>query len=79
MNKKTMPNHWTAQLLLMEEQTLLSRERTMQQYIATGLAFITVGLLVLKFFEKPYVVLGIFLILIGFWQLWQAYLRFKHY
>ena len=36
-------------LLLMEEQTLLSRERTMHSYMQTGLAFTSVGLAVMKF------------------------------
>jgi hypothetical protein len=31
-------------LLLLEEQTLLSRERTMHSYLQTGLAFSSVGL-----------------------------------
>ncbi len=66
-------------LLLLEEQTMLSRERTMQAYITTGLGFITVGLLVIKFFEHTYYIIGAALVLIGFWQIWQAYLRFKKY
>jgi len=75
MNKKT-----NKQLALQEEQTLLSRERTMQQYMTTGLAFIGVGLIVVKFFiEYIYITIGIILIFIGFWQLWQAYRRFKKY
>ena len=36
-------------LLLLEEQTLLSRERTMHSYMQTGLAFTSVGLLIIKF------------------------------
>jgi uncharacterized membrane protein YidH (DUF202 family) len=35
-------------LLLAEEQTLLSRERTMHSYMQTNLAFTSVGLLILK-------------------------------
>lgn len=66
-------------LLMLEEQTILSRERTMQQYMTTGLGFITVGLLVIKLFDPNYFVIGIALIAIGFWQIWQAYLRFKKY
>jgi hypothetical protein len=36
-------------ILLAEEQTLLSRERTMHSYMQTGLAFTSVGLVVIKF------------------------------
>ena len=36
-------------LLLAEEQTLLSRERTMHSYMQTDLAFTSVGLLIMKF------------------------------
>ena len=35
-------------LLLAEEQTLLSRERTMHSYMQTGLAFSSVGLLIIE-------------------------------
>jgi len=67
-------------LLLLEEQTILSRERTMQQYMATGLSFIGVGLIVLKLFGgQIYVAIATALIIIGFWQIWQAWLRFKKY
>ncbi len=34
-------------LLLAQEQTLLSRERTMHSYMQTGLAFSSVGLVIL--------------------------------
>jgi len=69
------------QLILLEEQTILSRERTMQQYMSTGLAFIALGLVAIQLLGKvPYnVYLGCILILIGLWQVWQAYLRHKRY
>ncbi|MCX6774793.1 MAG: DUF202 domain-containing protein [DPANN group archaeon] len=68
------------QLVLLEEQTILSRERTMQQYIATGLAFIGVGLLVARFFLGPvYTAMSAALIAIGFWQIYAAYKRFERY
>ena len=69
------------QLILLEEQTILSRERTMQQYMSTGLAFIALGIVVIQLLQKiPYnVELGTILILIGFWQVWQAYNRHKRY
>lgn len=68
-------------LILLEEQTILSRERTMQQYMSTGLAFIALGLVVIQLLGKvPYnVALGVVLVLIGLWQVWQAYLRHKRY
>jgi len=68
------------QLILLEEQTILSRERTMQQYIATGLAFIGVGLLVARFFlGQIYALMSAALIGVGFWQIYIAYNRFKKY
>ena len=67
------------ELVLLEEQTLLSRERTMQQYITTGAALIGLGLLAMKFFEGPYTYLGIILIAIGFAQMYLAYVRFSKY
>ena len=52
----------------------------MQQYMATGLSFIGVGLIVLKLFGgQIYVAIATALIIIGFWQIWQAWLRFKKY
>ncbi len=67
-------------ILLLEEQTMLSRERTMQQYMATGLSFIGVGLVVIKLFiGQIYIAIASALIVIGFWQIYQAYLRFKKY
>ena len=44
-------------LLLAEEQTLLSRERTMHSYMQTGLAFTSVGLVVMKFLSGPFLIL----------------------
>lgn len=67
------------ELVLLEEQTMLSRERTMQQYIATGAAFIGLGLLVLKFLEPIWVILGIALLGIGLVQVYTAYVRFEKY
>lgn len=67
-------------LLLAEEQTMLSRERTMHSYMQTGLAFISIGLLVVKFLEGPeYLMVGSFLVLIGFLQLSEAFRRFRRY
>jgi len=68
------------QTILLEEQTILSRERTMQTYMSTGLAFIGVGLVVMRFFtEEIYIFIGTVLILTGFWQIYQAYSRFLKY
>lgn len=36
-------------IILAEEQTLLSRERTMHSYMQTGLTFTSVGLVIVKF------------------------------
>jgi uncharacterized membrane protein YidH (DUF202 family) len=68
------------QLIMLEEQTVLSRERTMQQYINTGLAFIGLGLIVTRFFsEGAYQGVGAILIILGFWQIYAAYTRFQKY
>jgi len=68
------------QLILLEEQTILSRERTMQQYMSTGLAFIALGLVVIQLLiGDTYMVIGAALVGIGFWQIYQAYTRFKRY
>jgi uncharacterized membrane protein YidH (DUF202 family) len=67
-------------LLLAEEQTILARERTMHSYMQTGLAFISIGLLILKFLEgSAYLLLGSFLALIGFLELGEAFRRFTVY
>jgi uncharacterized membrane protein YidH (DUF202 family) len=53
-------------LLLLEEQTLLSRERTMHSYMQTGLAFTSVGLLIIKFLVGFfYVGVGVLFIVLG--------------
>ncbi|MBI4895298.1 MAG: DUF202 domain-containing protein [Candidatus Aenigmarchaeota archaeon] len=52
-------------ILFSEEQTLLSRERTMHSYIQTGLTTIGVGLIMLKFFVEFYLI-GILLTFVGF-------------
>lgn len=41
-----MDNNEEIKLLLLQEQTLLSRERTRHSYMQTGLAFSSVGLLI---------------------------------
>ncbi len=51
---------------LLEEQTLLSRERTMHSYMQTGLAFTSVGLLIIKFLTGFfYFGVGILFIILG--------------
>jgi len=68
------------ELVLLEEQTILSRERTMQQYIATGLGFIGLGVVVIKFFLGGYYyLLGFALLAMGFAQIITAYVRFARY
>lgn len=52
-------------LLLAEEQTLLSRERTMHSYMQTGLAFTSVGLVIMKFLEGiSYLCISVFFIIL---------------
>lgn len=68
------------ELVLLEEQTVLSRERTMQQYITTGLGFMGLGVVVMKFFiGNAYIIFGALLIGLGFMEMGIAYLRFLHY
>ncbi|HVN97564.1 MAG TPA: DUF202 domain-containing protein [Syntrophorhabdaceae bacterium] len=68
-------------LLLAEEQTLLSRERTMHSYMQTGLAFTSVGLLIMKFLGGiPYICAAGFLILLGALLILESvrrYVRFR--
>ena len=68
-------------LLLAEEQTLLSRERTMHSYMQTGLAFTSVGLLIMKFLlgvfyfcgGGVFIILGVLLII----ESGKRYVRFR--
>jgi uncharacterized membrane protein YidH (DUF202 family) len=68
-------------ILLAEEQTLLSRERTMHSYMQTGLAFTSVGLVVIKFLGGLlYVCTGIMLMILGGALILEAarrYVRFR--
>ncbi len=48
-----MDSNEDIKLLLMEEQTLLSRERTMHSYMQTGLTFTSVGLFYYEVSERP--------------------------
>jgi len=53
-------------LLMVEEQTFLSRERTMHSYMQTGLAFISVGLVIIKFLGGIfYLCTGMLLMILG--------------
>ena len=68
-------------ILLAEEQMLLSRERTMHSYMQTGLAFTSVGLVIVKFLGGIFCACaGLFFVIIGAWQIMEAgkrYLRFR--
>jgi len=75
-----MPKKTDRLLLLSEEQTILSRERTMHAYMQTGLAFISVGVIILQVIQgSSYMMLGGFLILVGFLQLAEAFRRYMKY
>jgi hypothetical protein len=64
--KSDMDNNEEIKLLLLQEQTLLSRERTMHSYMQTGLAFASVGLLTMKFLAGLfYFGVGILFIILG--------------
>jgi uncharacterized membrane protein YidH (DUF202 family) len=68
-------------LVLAEEQTLLSRERTRHSYMQTGLAFTSVGLLIMKFLSGVFyfcagglfIILGALLIV----ESGKRYMRFR--
>jgi hypothetical protein len=48
--------------------------------MSTGLAFIALGLVVIQLLiGDTYMVIGAALVGIGFWQIYQAYTRFKRY
>ena len=67
-------------LLLMEEQTLLSRERTMHSYMQTGLAFTSVGLIIMKFLSGlVYFCTGVFFIILGFLLIGESARRYAHF
>jgi uncharacterized membrane protein YidH (DUF202 family) len=76
-----MESHEEIKLLLMEEQTLLSRERTMHSYMQTGLAFTSVGLFIMKFLSglfyfcigAAFIILGVLLIA----ESARRYVRFR--
>ena len=65
----------------MEEQTLLSRERTMHSYMQTGLAFTSVGLFIIKFLSGLlYVCAGAVFVILGFLLIVESarrYIRFR--
>jgi uncharacterized membrane protein YidH (DUF202 family) len=68
-------------ILLAEEQTLLSRERTMHSYMQTGLAFTSVGLVIIKFLgEIFYTCAGVFFMILGCLLIVESgrrYVRFR--
>jgi uncharacterized membrane protein YidH (DUF202 family) len=67
-------------LLLLEEQTLLSRERTMHSYMQTGLAFTSVGLVIIKFLEGFfYSGVGILFIILGCLLILEAVRRYARF
>ncbi len=68
-------------ILMPEEQTLLSRERTMHSYMQTGLAFTSVGLVIIEFLGGLlYVCTGAFFMILGFLLIIESakrYVRFR--
>ncbi len=67
-------------LLLMEEQTLLSRERTMHSYMQTGLAFTSVGLVIMKFLSGLfYFCTGVVFIILGFFLIAESARRYVYF
>jgi uncharacterized membrane protein YidH (DUF202 family) len=67
-------------ILLLEEQTLLSRERTMHSYMQTGLAFTSVGLLIIKFLAGFfYFGVGLLFIILGGLLILEAARRYGRF
>jgi uncharacterized membrane protein YidH (DUF202 family) len=67
-------------LLLMEEQTLLSRERTVHSYMQTGLAFTSVGLFIMKFLKGLlYFCAGVAFIILGIFLITESARRYLHF
>lgn len=64
---------------LSEEQTILSRERTIQSFMQTGIASIGVGLVVINVFRDSFgfMVLGGFLVVIGLAEVLESLRRLK--
>jgi uncharacterized membrane protein YidH (DUF202 family) len=68
-------------ILMAEEQTLLSRERTMHSYMQTGLAFVSVGLMIMKFIQGIfYFCVSVIFMVLGFLLIVESarrYVRFR--
>ena len=61
---------------LAEEQTVLSRERTTNSYMQTGIAFVGVGLVIINVFSgKGYSLLGGILVFVGLIEIIESLRR----
>jgi uncharacterized membrane protein YidH (DUF202 family) len=77
---RDMENNDDIKLLLMEEQTFLSRERTMHSYMQTGLAFTSVGLFIMKFLSGLlYFCAGLVFIILGVLLIAESARRYAHF
>jgi uncharacterized membrane protein YidH (DUF202 family) len=64
----------------MEEQTFLSRERTMHSYMQTGLAFTSVGLFIMKFLSGLfYLCAGVAFVILGVLLIVESARRYGHF
>jgi len=67
-------------ILLAEEQTFLSWERTMHSCMQAGLAFCSVGLVIMKFLTGIfYVCAGVFFIILGALLIIEAGTRYRRF
>ena len=81
--KKARENYQKEELLLSMERTILSKERTVLTEITVLLGFLTLGILIIKFFEnspnRPIILFGLALIVFsGITMLFAVY-NFKKY
>ena len=77
---RDMESNDEIKLLLMEEQTLLSRERTMHSYMQPGLAFTSVGLFIMKFLSGLfYFCVGLVFIILGVLLIAESVRRYMNF
>ncbi len=75
-----MDRNRNIKILLAEEQTLLSWERTMHSYMQAGLTFCSVGLVIMKFLTGAfYFCASVFFVIIGAVLIIEAGRRYRRF
>lgn len=65
-------------LLIAEEEVLLSKERTILQFMSTALAFIGVGIIIVKIFnDSMFQLIGYLIIAVGFVEIGESMRRLR--